>query len=103
MNSEIRALFLHVIHKKRNFGEKLGLIKLYYAGKAIVKRVSLMTTSEILVAFEKRETSRLNSVTKVFVMTCKLSYLFSFCIGRETKLLGSIRVVLSLTVYPVLF
>lgn len=53
MNLKIRALFLHVIHKKRNLGEKLGLIKLYYAGKTIVKRVSLMTTSEILVALKR--------------------------------------------------
>lgn len=71
--------------------------------RTIFKRDSLMTTSEILVALTRGKLPGLILQTKVFVVTCKLPYLFSFCTGRETRLLGSTRVVISLNVYPVLF
>lgn len=64
-NLKLRALFLLFSDppkkKKKEFGEKLGLIKLYYAGKNNLQKRLIDDYLRDTGCFDKRETSRLNS------------------------------------------
>ena len=63
MNLKIRALFLLFSDpQKKEVGGKLGLIKFYYAGKNNLPKSLTDDYLRDTGCFERRETSRLNSI-----------------------------------------